>query len=72
MDADHRLLAVSITTEPRLEIGAPQVLFAAPTAFSNLGGYPYDVTPDGTTFLVTQRTEAETAPPLVVSIGWMR
>jgi eukaryotic-like serine/threonine-protein kinase len=72
MDADRRLLAVSITTEPRLEIGVPQILFAAPTAFSNLGGYPYDVTPDGTTFLVTQRTDAESPAPLVVAIGWMR
>jgi eukaryotic-like serine/threonine-protein kinase len=56
----------------RLEIGVPQVLFAAPAAFSNLGGYPYDVTPDGRTFLVTQRTEAESPAPLVVAIGWTR
>jgi hypothetical protein len=72
MDAERQLLAVSIQTEPRLEIGLPAVLFPAPNAFSYLGGYPYDVMPDGKTFLVTQRVDAEETSALVVAIGWMR
>jgi hypothetical protein len=45
-----RWMSASIETEPRLSASPPRVLFEGP--YLNIGGYAYDVAPDGKRFLV--------------------
>lgn len=51
-----RMIAVSVRTEPNLEVGKPQVLFEGPYERARLGRVSnYDVTADGQRFLMVKR-----------------
>jgi hypothetical protein len=68
-----RLLSVSIRTEPQLEIGDEQVVLEslrmpAPGWFG--GGPFYDVSPDGSRFLMVVEAKTPDTMKLVVVLNW--
>jgi len=66
------LAAVSVTTEARFDVGAPQLLFRGVTRqpfATNVT--PYDVSPDGQRFLVYTENRAA-PPPITVLAPWQR
>lgn len=68
--SDDSLTAVKIQTSPRFEAGVPQKLFSAvPASTSRARGY--DVSPDGSRFLVAMPSTSERDVPLVtVIVNW--
>jgi len=52
-------MAASITTDPELTIGEPEVFFGG--EFENVGGRSYDVHPDGQRVLVIRANNAATS-----------
>jgi hypothetical protein len=65
-----------VTTDPSLELGPPEALFKAPRwsarmfADQSNGGQlttTYDVSPDGSRFLVRQRTERTSTATLLLN-----
>ncbi len=54
------VMAVSVTTEPELELGIPEVLFEG--SYVNLRGMSWDISPDGEQFLML-RNDADYEPP---------
>ena len=61
----RRLIAVKVTTSPRLETGAPVELFSLPAE----GWKAFDVAPDGRFLAAVQGTSYATAPLTVVVNG---
>jgi eukaryotic-like serine/threonine-protein kinase len=72
----ERMFAVSITTEPVLNIGTPVELFQGPYYVSPTGSprAQYDVTPDGQRFLMLVpgpgASGSSTRPRVVVVLNW--
>jgi tRNA A-37 threonylcarbamoyl transferase component Bud32 len=73
---DGRIMRVAVPAGPGLHPGTPELLFRAPRWSMRLfadqaGGQqlttPYDVSPDGQTFYVRQRTEETAAATLVLN-----
>jgi len=73
---DGRIMRVAVPAGPDLHPGTPELLFRAPRWSMRLfadqaGGQqlttPYDVSPDGQTFYVRQRTEETAAATLVLN-----
>jgi Tol biopolymer transport system component len=62
---DGSLMAVPITLGSRLEAGAPVRLFHVDTAIEN-----FDVTPDGSRFLVSTPSEPTHESPIRVIVNW--
>ena len=63
-------MAVTMQTSPRFAAGVPQTLFSAPTLIpGNVRGY--DVSPDGSRFLVAMPATGEREMPSVtVIVNW--
>jgi Tol biopolymer transport system component len=71
LSADHKLTAVEVTTSPSFKLGVPKPLFTAPIYFSAIDLQRYDVTADGSRFLInSDPLETETSPIIVVS-NWV-
>ncbi|MEX2663241.1 MAG: hypothetical protein WD227_15030, partial [Vicinamibacterales bacterium] len=66
--AEGQLTAVSVTLSPAVEIGAPAVLFAAPSRFPWMD---FDVTPDGR-FVASVPTKLARDQPLTVILNAIR
>jgi hypothetical protein len=70
INADSRLMAVSVTTSPRVEVTRPRELFR--TLLSFPGDSPfmtrYDVAPDGRFLLNVPLEPGE--PPINVVVNW--
>ncbi len=63
--ADGSLMAVLVTLRTRLEAGPPVALFRLETGIED-----YDVSPDGSRFLVSTRLEKLAESPLRVILNW--
>jgi serine/threonine-protein kinase len=63
----QRLMSVSIGWTPELQVGPPQVVFERD--WVNVPGRSYDISPDGTRFLVIL-PESGSASQLNVILGW--
>ncbi len=79
LDASHRLMRVAVTAANPLAFGVPAPFFDDVTAtddwFVALGRRTFDLTPDGSRFLViTSRVEQPAARPtdVVISTGWLQ
>jgi serine/threonine-protein kinase len=74
--AAGKMMAVTVRAaagpKPSLELGAPQPLFETRLASSPLiGGFEYDVTPDGKRFVIASPVAKTTSvPPLTVVVNW--
>jgi serine/threonine-protein kinase len=64
------LMSVEVETEPLLRASAPRVLFAIPP-LANYGGGPYDVSPDGTRFLMLKAGTGSQPVELRVVVNWL-
>lgn len=62
-----QMMAVSIVSGPRLEVGVPLMLFRAESGIQN-----YDVTADGSRFLATVPLERDPDSPIRVIVNWER
>ncbi len=62
------LMAVNVNLEGDIEIGVPERLFNIRYPLNN--DYPYQVMPDGETFLVNQFDEAGAAAPMTLVQNW--
>jgi Tol biopolymer transport system component len=71
VNADSRLMAVSVTTAPRVDIGRPHELFRTPLAFPGDNPFMtrYDVAPDGRFLLNVPLQQGE--PPINVVVNWL-
>jgi hypothetical protein len=69
IDGRGRLSAVSVKTDPRVEIGTPAPLFDVAT--ETVQGFPYDVTPSGQEFIVLRLRNAASVVRLTVAVDWM-
>lgn len=63
------MMAVDVTTEPSFSASAPRVLFEGRFARGHRGYTNYDVSPDGSRFLVIQGRDSGSAPIHVV-LDW--
>lgn len=72
--ADGKITAVPVKAlpgpKPSFEPSTPVPLLEAHIAELNGGVYQYDVTADGTRFLVTTNTAGASVPPLTVVLNW--
>jgi Tol biopolymer transport system component len=69
VDKDWHLLAVPVSASSgRLEAGTPRVLFDA--HMRDLGQRQYDVTADGTRFLVSRLVNRENLSPITLVLDW--
>jgi serine/threonine-protein kinase len=71
---DDRLMAVSVTTTPRLRPGRPRELFRGPylSPVTKGGeGRTYDVAPDGESFLMLEVEDVENPMELRVILNWL-
>src|SRR5579884_1855799 len=66
LSADEKMVAVSLTTQPMLQVGQSKELFQARPRF---GPGAYTVTPDGQKFLINSRI-GEQDQPLTVVVNW--
>ena len=68
---DGKMMAVSVKTAPRFEVGVPQMLLSLPAdaAFPNLGN-TYDVTADGQRFLVNAALDGTRGSPITIITNW--
>jgi serine/threonine-protein kinase len=74
-DTNGALMAVEIRTRPTVKIGRPEQLFQGPYLRQGLSGRTYDVSPDGTRFLMIKEPGTATiaAPPLIVIVeNWFQ
>jgi len=62
------LMTVDLKLGEEIEIGLPQALFGVRFPFNNQ--YPYQVMPDGETFLVNQFDETGAAAPMTLVQNW--
>jgi serine/threonine-protein kinase len=67
-----QMTAVPVALAPGLQIGPPRVLFTVPFATSlALGPPPWDVTPDGTRFVMVKASDEELQPSVIAVVeGW--
>jgi hypothetical protein len=74
LSGNGEVVSVPVTLEPAFHAAAPTVLFDAalpPTEFNLYGGEAlYDVTKDGSKFLIVTVHRAPERPPLSVIAGW--
>jgi eukaryotic-like serine/threonine-protein kinase len=63
------MMAVDVTTEPKLSVGRPRLLFRGP--FASIQGKNYDVTPDGQRFLMVQTIDPVAPKDVTVVLNWM-
>ncbi|MEP6995415.1 MAG: hypothetical protein ABI968_12890, partial [Acidobacteriota bacterium] len=61
----NAVMAVSVTPGPQWAAGAPAPLFQTDTDIEN-----YDVTPDGSRFLISTPAEKDRGSPLRVILNW--
>jgi serine/threonine-protein kinase len=67
----HRLMAVSVTLEPRFSAGRPQFLFETSfTARGNSGLAGYDVSGDGQRFVMVQQHAMQQGANVNVVLNW--
>jgi hypothetical protein len=64
------MMAVSLTTEPRFEVGKPRALFEAPFAASEAAYPNFDITRNGQSFIMVQSKVESAATQLVVVLNW--
>lgn len=64
------LMSVEVETAPRLRASTPRVLFAIPP-LATYGGSPYDVSPDGTRFLMLKAGPTSQPVELRVVVNWI-
>ncbi len=66
-EGGHRMMAVTVETNPQLKVGKPRLLFEG-SYFSKRGGYPisYDIAPDGR-FLMIMADPAPTRLNIVLN-----
>jgi Tol biopolymer transport system component len=68
------MIAVSVTTDSKFDIGKSTALFHLPLGFAGVpvpGGFPYDVTADGQRFLIAAPLAASNASPITVILNWI-
>jgi Tol biopolymer transport system component len=75
LDRDRRIVAVSVTTEGKFELGKSTPLFTTPIPFPSgvSVDIPYDVTADGQHFLISASLAQAPAPnttPIAVILNW--
>ncbi len=70
--ADNKLMEVEVTPGSPFKAGVPKALFDPGFgARTDDNGFPWDVSPDGQRFLITQPTEQQSATaPLTVLVNW--
>ncbi|OFW28068.1 MAG: hypothetical protein A3H97_16245 [Acidobacteria bacterium RIFCSPLOWO2_02_FULL_65_29] len=66
VDGKSRIVAVSVRTDGRFEVGAQTPLFEA----QELGNRSFDVTPDGTRFVLSVERVSSTPVSLTVAVNW--
>jgi len=67
----QEMMAVEITTDPEFEAARPQVLFDGLSPANTIGGYSYDLSPDGDRFVVARPVgESTTASQIHVVLNW--
>jgi serine/threonine-protein kinase len=64
------LMSVDVETAPLLRASTPRVLFAIPP-LADYGGSPYDVSPDGTRFLMLKAGTGSQPVELRVVVNWL-
>jgi Tol biopolymer transport system component len=64
---DNKIVAVDIRATSTLEPGVPKALFGI---HPKLGGWPYDVAPDGQRFLINETVHAAGAAPVTIVVNW--
>jgi serine/threonine protein kinase len=67
IDGNDRLSAAAVALTSPLQIGTASPLFHIPTQL----GYPYDVAPDGQSFIVVGLKSISDRTQLVVALDWM-
>ena len=69
---DSKVMAVEVTISPEFKAGIPKALFSAPVygGGDHRLGHRYDVTADGTRFLIT--TLSQEASPITVVLNWTK
>jgi hypothetical protein len=67
--ADGKLMAADITLEPSFAAGIPTALFDLQRR--GLQGQQWDVTPDGTRYLVNQLAEQPLVDPITLVQNWV-
>jgi len=72
LDAAGRMMTVPVTTEGSFALGQPALLFTTSLGSEALSdpGLRYDVTSDGSRFLLSVPQAAATSPPLNVVVNW--
>jgi len=68
---DNKMMRVSVTTGPSLEVGVPEALFAVnfqPFSIRNR----YRISPDGERFLVLAPQGGDAKPPVTVLLHWQQ
>jgi len=73
LGADRELMAVAVTTEGRLQVGAPTALFSTrldPTGLGISGRNQYVVSADGMRLLLNQPRPDAPPSPIVVVVNW--
>lgn len=68
--ADNRLMAVPTRLIGGLEVGAPKGLFGSRLAASSSDIPLFDVSSDGTRFLLSLRDEEGRSPPMHIVVNW--
>ena len=65
-----QLMAVSIVTQPELEVGRPRKLFDDPDLANPYNDYLFAPAPDGQRFFITKRTRIEPVRQIHVVLNW--
>ena len=65
------MMAVAVDTEPRLVPGQPEVLFEGRYWRPPVGGRRYDLSPDGSRFLMIKPTESEGVGTVAPELVWV-
>ena len=63
------MMVADVSTEPKLSVGKPRVLFRG--QFASIQGKNYDVTPDGQRFLMVRTDELPPPKEIAVVLNWM-
>ena len=71
MAADRKIMSVTMGGGSGLALGTPQALFATNVAFpGNAYRMNYDVTADGSRFLLSTPAEAAEKAPIMIVVNW--
>jgi hypothetical protein len=69
--ADGKIMAASVKSAPLFEADSPTALFEAHLANAGTNPFEYDVTFNGSRFMINSTsTDAAPAPPLTVVTNW--